>query len=235
MWTPQHYIWAIFLIGLLAVWLVSTFDVKLFYVQITSCLGHSVAITQSSSTTACPAPAKTRIKIRTPSPAPTTRAISAGDKVFPPERVWYSFSIAMKLLCNLYVRCGLVNNYIWPLSTGQYTFGLAYIGISWPSSPGISNWRSAPMTEDSGCLVHKSNLYMSCQLLIINDFWSWKVVPKCRTSMWKLGILLDQPVTKQLQKPHEGIIPIYIGWDQSISHHFTIHPWHFDVLERSQE
>ena len=143
MWTHQHYIWVIFQIGLLAVWFFSTFDVKLFHVQITSCLGHSVAITQSSSTTACPAPAKIRIKIRTPSPAPTTRAISAGDKVFPPERVWYSFSIAMKLLRNPYVRCGLVNNYIWPLSTGQYTFGLAYIGISWPSSPGISNWRSA--------------------------------------------------------------------------------------------
>ena len=147
---------------------------KLLHAQVISCLRHSVAITQSSSTAACPAQAKKRMKIRTPSPAPTTRAISAGDKVFPPERVWYSFSIAMNLLCNLYVRCGLVQNYIWPLSTGLYIWP----GIHWHILT-IFTWhfelKICPTTEDSGCLVHKSNLYMSCQLLFVNDFEAGKL------------------------------------------------------------
>lgn len=112
----------------------------------------------------------------------------------------------MKLLCNLYVRCGLVNNYIWPL--------YIWPGIHWHILT-IFTWhfemKICPTTEDSGCLVHKSNLYMSCQLLFVNDFEAGKLCQNVGHPCEKWAILLDQPVTKQLQKPHEGIIPIYIG------------------------
>ncbi len=166
-------------------------EVQLFYVQVTSCLGHSVVVM-------CPAPAKTRIKLehvprhlpqgQSPLVIRYSHLGEFGTQLALPWSCCATAACEVRPSAKLYLAAFYRSIYIWS--------ELAYIGISWPSWPGIwsamcfrscpfsLNWRSAyPVTEDSDCLVHRSNLYMSCQFLFVVwdsptrvTIWSWKVV-----------------------------------------------------------